>query len=137
MLLIKKIVKVVAVLALCFTGLYAASALGAEGLSGLSDRVGEGFKSIGKIMMATAYVSGFGLTIAAIFKFKQHKDNPQQVPMGTPITMLLVGIALIFLPNFIKPAGESIFGKDVQGGGFAGEGVEIIPGAGGGSSGSP
>ena len=36
----------------------------------------------------------------AIFKFKQHKDNPTQVPVGTPVAMLAISAALVFLPGF-------------------------------------
>src|SRR3989338_5208535 len=62
------------------------------------------FPYIGQLMFATAYLAGIGFTIAAIFKFKQHKDNPTQIPMSTPIALLVIGIVLIFLPNFLKPA---------------------------------
>lgn len=46
--------------------------------------------------------------------------------MGTPITMLLVGVALIFLPNIILPAGTSIFGSGAVTGGFNGVGIEGV-----------
>lgn len=107
-------------------GLYAIDILAADntGLAGIAANVTGTFDSLAKLLLGGAYLAGFGLTIAAIFKFKQHKDNPQQVPMGTPITMLLVGIALIFLPSIIKPAGESIFGSDAKSGGITGSGFD-------------
>ncbi|MDR1057208.1 MAG: type IV secretion protein IcmD [Coxiellaceae bacterium] len=107
---------------------YGVDVLAANDISGIVNTVSGTYKSIGQLMTATAYLAGFGLVIAAIFKFKQHKDNPQQVPMGTPITMLLVGVALIFLPNIIQPAGTSIFGNNASTGGFSGSGVNNIPG---------
>lgn len=112
------------------------SALFAEGTSSgdigsIATTVTKSFESIGKLMAATAYLTGFGLTIAAIFKFKQHKDNPTQIPMGTPIALLVVGVTLIFLPSLIGPAGQTIFGSgSVKAGGFSGAGVSGgIPGA--------
>lgn len=123
--IMKLLVSVTLVVGVFFTiGVFAAT-----DIAGIADQVSSTFESIGKLMAATAYVAGFGLTIAAIFKFKQHKDNPQQVSMGTAITMLLVGVALIFLPNIIQPAGTSIFGEDAKSGGFTGSGIEIMPGA--------
>lgn len=90
------------------------------------------FKDLGELMIAMAYLSGFGFTVSAIFKFKQHKDNPTQIPVSTPLALLFVGIVLIFLPGIIKPTGYTIFGKDAQldgmAGGFTGDGVNGIPG---------
>lgn len=118
----KRVVKLVVSMALVVAGLATASVFAADDIAGIANTVTGTFASIGKLMTATAYLAGFGLTIAAIFKFKQHKDNPQQVTMGTPITMLLVGIALIFLPNIIAPAGSSLFGKEAKVGGITGSG---------------
>ncbi len=109
------------------------SAFAADGgISGIVDNVTGTFSSLAQLLLGGAYLAGFALAIAAIFKFKQHKDNPQQVPMGTPITLLLVGVALIFLPSIIKPAGESIFGGDVKSGGISGSGFESSVGSSGG-----
>jgi len=46
----------------------------------------------------------------AIAKFKQHKDNPTQIPIGTPIALLFIGAALLFLPTILQIAGGTIFG---------------------------
>lgn len=126
---VKKIIKAVFLVALGAVSFWATTALAAKDIAEIATTLGSTFESIGKLMTATAYLAGFGLTIAAIFKFKQHKDNPQQVTMGVPITMLLVGVALIFLPNIISPAGSSIFGADAKAGGFKGQGISEIPGA--------
>ena len=92
-------------------------------IEGLHTQITSQFSAIIKLMFAVAYVAGFGFVAAAIFKFKQHKDNPTQIPMGTPIAMLLIGIALIFLPNIIKPAGTSLFGEGAVHSGVTGEGA--------------
>ena len=93
-------------------------------ITALHKQVTEHTGAIIKLMFAVAYIAGFGFVIAAIFKFKQHKDNPTQIPMGTPIAMLVIGIALIFLPNIIAPAGYSLFGESATVGGTGGGGVE-------------
>jgi intracellular multiplication protein IcmD len=127
----KKILKLVLTAGLMVAGFYTASvfAEAPKDIAGIANTVTGAFGSIVTLMTASAYLAGFGLTIAAIFKFKQHKDNPQQVPMGTPITMLLVGVVLIFLPNIIAPAGSSIFGKEAKTGGITGSGFNEAPGA--------
>jgi len=92
------------------------------------------FQSIGELIIGISFVGGLGFTMAAIFKFKQHKDNPTQIPLGTPIAMLAIGIVLIFLPSLIAPAGTSFFGANAtQGaGGFTGSaGLGVLPGASG------
>ncbi len=41
--------------------------------------------------------------IAALIAFRQHKDNPIQVPIGTPIVFLIIG--LLILLSEILPIG--------------------------------
>ena len=49
------------------------------------------------------------MMLASLFKFKQHKDNPTQVPIGTPFTMLLIGTLLIALPLLLTALTETFF----------------------------
>ena len=87
------------------------------------------FDRIGSLMIAVSYVAGIGFGITSIFKFKQHKDNPQQVPIGTPFAMMAISVLLIFLPTIYMPAGTSIFGTDaVQKSGSLGGRLEGLPG---------
>lgn len=69
------------------------------------------FEDLTKLMTAIAYVAGVAFAIASIMKFKQHKDNPTQIPIGTPIALLFVSAALLFLPTVLGVAGASIFGS--------------------------
>ena len=48
----------------------------ADNLGTLASNVTQSYENIGKLMVSTAYLAGIGFGIAAIFKFKQHKDNP-------------------------------------------------------------
>lgn len=100
------------------------------GLAKIASNVTGSFEALGKLMIAVAYLAGIGFTLGALFKFKQHKDNPTQIPLGTPLAMLVIGIVLIFLPLIIKPAGETIFGTEKAGtaGGFLGGGSSELPG---------
>jgi intracellular multiplication protein IcmD len=112
----------------CVYATTAAAADGGGGIGGLATNVTKSFQDIGKLMIGVAYLAGIGFAIAAIFKFKQHKDNPTQIPVGTPIALMIISVALVFLPNFFKPAGETIFGAGDKAGGFTGSGVSALPG---------
>jgi intracellular multiplication protein IcmD len=68
------------------------------------------FQGVFRLIFVVGYVSGFGLLVAAIFKLKQVKDNPTQIPVSTPIVLFLCAALSIFMPSLIAPAGESIFG---------------------------
>jgi len=123
----QSIVYLIVSLALCFVG--CAFAASSDNIGNLAGNITGSFQQLGKLMAATSYLAGFGFAIAGVFKFKQHKDNPTQIPMGTPIALLVIGIVLIFLPGIIKPAGVTIFGSESNGaGGFTGNGALTMPG---------
>ena len=81
------------------------------------------------IVTAVSYLAGAGFIVAAIFKFKAHKDNPTQVTVGTPVMLLFVGVALLFFPAIVGEVMNSIgFGTSsggsltYQGGGYIAKG---------------
>lgn len=111
-----------------------AAASGSSGVSkattiaGMANNLKDQFKAIGELMTGTAYIAGIGFGISAVFKFKQHKDNPTQVPIGTPFALLAISVLLVFLPGLYKPAAKSIYGTTSNiGGGFDGGGASFIP----------
>ena len=71
------------------------------------------FTSVGNAITGGSYVAGLAFAIGAIMKFKQHKDNPTQIPIGTPISLVFIAAALLFLPSILSVAGFTMFG--VQG----------------------
>ena len=87
------------------------------------------FQALGQMIIGIAFVAGLGFGVAAIFKFKQHKDNPTQVPVGTPVAMLAISAALVFLPGFYNPLGATMGPSASDGGGFKGDGSSVLPGA--------
>ncbi len=78
-------------------------------IGALAENVVESFSSLAKLITAGAYVAGMGFVLGAIFKFKAHKDNPTQIPIGTPIALLFIGAAMLFLPNVMTTAGTTVF----------------------------
>ena len=97
-------------------------------LGQVASSLANSFKPLGRVLIGVAYLSGIGFAIGSVFKFKQHKDNPTQIPIGTGFALLAIAIILVFLPSIFKPAGKSIFGTNPAAGGFTGSGVNCLPG---------
>jgi intracellular multiplication protein IcmD len=57
---------------------------------------------VSNLVTAGSYVAGLAFSVGAIMKFKQHKDNPTQVPIGTPISLAFIAAALLFLPSILE-----------------------------------
>jgi intracellular multiplication protein IcmD len=80
-------------------------------LGGMADSITGSFKSLAKLITAGSYLAGLAFSIGAIMKFKQHKDNPTQVPIGTPIALVFIAAALLFLPTILGVTGKTMFGS--------------------------
>ena len=81
------------------------------GVGVIAENVTANLSSIAKLITAGSYVAGIALVVGAIVKFKAHKDNPTQIPIGTPIALLFVGVALIFAPSVFLTGGKTLFGE--------------------------
>ncbi len=94
-----------------------------EDLGTMASTITATFDSVGKMVTAASYVAGLGFAISAILKFKQHKDNAQQTPIGQPIGLFFVSVSLLYLPSLMTSASNTLFS---EGGTTAGpEGTEI------------
>ena len=97
----------------CFaTGTAALAAI--SGIGGVAATATSNIANIARLITAASYVAGMAFAVGAIVKFKAHKDNPAQVPLGGPIVMLFVGAALIFIPSVYRVAGATLFGASGQ-----------------------
>lgn len=79
-------------------------------LGNMASSVTGSFTSVAKLITAGSYLAGLAFAIGAIMKFKQHKDNPTQVPIGTPIALVFIAAALLFLPSILGVSGSTMFG---------------------------
>lgn len=91
---------------LCVTSF--AFAEGEKNIGTIAQGISKTLSSVGQLMVAVAYLAGFGFLMFGILKFKQHKDNPQQVTLGVPVVMTIIGSVLLFVGAFIAPLGESL-----------------------------
>ena len=82
--------------------------LAASGIGSVADKVTKNLSGIARLITAGSYVAGMAFTVGAIVKFKAHKDNPTQIPIGTPIALLFVGAALLFIPSVMGTSGATL-----------------------------
>jgi len=80
-------------------------------IGGMASSITGSFESLTKLITAGSYLAGLGFSIGAIMKFKQHKDNPTQIPIGTPIALVFIAAALLFLPSILGVTGATMFGS--------------------------
>jgi len=98
-----------AIAGLCF---YVDFACGANtGISGIVGNVQGTFKTFAKFITGAAYLTGLGFALGSVMKFKAHRDNPTQVPIGMPIVLMFVAMALLFLPYLFGQIGTTVFGS--------------------------
>lgn len=110
--------KGMAILALlCFS---AAASAAVTSLGSMASTIVSSFANLTKLVTAGSYLAGIGFAVGAIMKFKQHKDNPTQIPIGTPIALTFIAAALLFLPTILGVAGGTMFGQGAKTGGPSG-----------------
>ncbi|MAJ82501.1 MAG: type IV secretion protein IcmD [Legionellales bacterium] len=118
-----------ALLLLSFIPAFAFAEIEEVGLGHIAVGLLHQYKYFASLILGTAFIAGLCFFVAALFKFKQHKDNPAQVTIGTPFAMIAISVGLIFLPSFIKPTGESLFGvAQTVSSGVSGD-ISQLPGA--------
>ena len=105
-----------------------------DGLATVASNVTDGMTNLAKLITAVSFVMGFGFAAAAILKFKAHKDNPAQIPVGTPIALLFIAAALIYLPSLYQSVGKTIFGGGAEAGSASGITNPNDKGGGGGTA---
>ena len=94
-----------------YGGQAACAASSTENLGNIASNITGNFSQLTQLITACSYIAGLGFAIGAIMKFKMHKDNPTQVPIGTPISLVFIAAALLFLPSILNVTSYTIFGS--------------------------
>lgn len=71
-------------------------------LGDVAEMITENFAALTGLITGGSYIAGLAFSIEMIMKFKQHKDNPTQIPIGTPIALAFIAAALLFFPPIIQ-----------------------------------
>lgn len=82
-----------------------------DNLGGVAERISTSLAGVKNLIVVIATIAGLGFGVAAIFKFKQHRDNPQQVPLGQPLSLLAISVMLLWLPFLLQSAGATLTGN--------------------------
>ena len=63
------------------------------------------------LIYAASVLIGLGLLVTGIFKLKQVKDNPTQIPVSTPAAFFVSGALLLFMPSLFPVIRNTVFGS--------------------------
>lgn len=76
----------------------------------LASNVADTTKQISTVISDVALIAGISFILSALFKFHQHKTNPQQVTMSQAVTLLVVGAGLCLFPTMLPTSTQAAFG---------------------------
>lgn len=114
-----KVVLLLIAAAACFCGAADIFASGV-GINVIAEEARSNLVGLAKLITAGSYVGGMAFGVAAITKFKAHKDNPQQQHISQPIAYLFLSAALLFIPNVFYSSGATLFGHSGTQAGLSG-----------------
>src|SRR5687768_16190966 len=81
----------------------------------MAGHITSSFTSLTKLITASSYLAGIGFSAVSIAKFKAHKDNPTQIPVGTPTALVAVAAILTFMPTLKTSASAAgVTASDVK-----------------------
>ena len=95
-----------------------------DNIGTISATIYSNFTNVTKLITSASYVAGVSLMVVSLFQFKQHKENPTQVPLSKPMMLLAMGTALIFIPTITDIASATFFGS--EGGSSAGPSGVVV-----------
>ena len=100
---------------LLFLATFFAANAYSQTLGSVANNITGSLANVAKLIMAGAYVGGTAMFLIALFQFRQHKENPTQVPLSKPMMFLAIAGGLLFLPSVITVTGKTIFGTATMG----------------------
>ena len=118
--IIRRLSTLVFCVAMCVLCVDAALAASGDTIGTIAQHVTDSIEGLAKLVIAGAFVAGMGFAVGAVLKFKQHKDNPTQIPAGTPIALMFIAAALMYLPSIFGTLGKTIFGDSYEMGNIRG-----------------
>lgn len=72
------------------------------------------FKDFANAITGAIFIAGLGIGGAAIFKFKAHSDNAQQVPLRIPMMYAIAAAICIGFVAFMNIGKNTMFGAGAE-----------------------
>lgn len=85
---------------------------GGKSVGDVASGITGSFTSLTNLITGGCYIAGLAFAVTAILQFKQHKDNPTQITVGKPISLVFIAAALLFMPSVLSVAGFTMFSGD-------------------------
>lgn len=100
--------------ALSSTIVFADSKVTESTIGDVATNISNSLGGITELIIGISVVAGLAFGVAAIFKFKQHRDNPQQVPLGQPLALLAIAVMLLWLQFLLQATGRTMAQGDTE-----------------------
>ncbi|MES2999005.1 MAG: hypothetical protein V4700_06805 [Pseudomonadota bacterium] len=84
-----------------------AYALPTESLGDLSDKLMLPLSVLTSALYNISLAIGIALLFGALIQYKNHRDNPGQVPISRPVILLIFSLILVALPILAKFSASS------------------------------
>jgi hypothetical protein len=69
-------------------------------------------ETVTSIVVVILYVAAMGVFVSACMKYRIHRQNPQQIPLSTPVTELVLALVLAALPTVSRMTNEHLFKQE-------------------------
>lgn len=92
-----------------FLALLSSHALADISAGGVASNASDILETVTGIITVIFYVAAMGVFVSASMKYRIHRQNPQQIPLSTPVTELVLAIVLAALPTVSKMANDHLF----------------------------
>lgn len=80
-------------------------------LATIRDNISSSGTAIFEIVRGVSIVSGIAFFVASAFKLHRYKQNPQQVSIGQPISLLVIAVIFVSLPTTFSAMKNFIYGS--------------------------
>lgn len=109
-MLLRRIMKIAALSAVMVAGVSTGAFAGNQTMGDIMNNVIGAWSGLPGFLSMMAYVSGAFLAVQAVFKFKDHVDNPTHNPISSGVKRLLAGGMMLSLPFMTSATRGTIFG---------------------------
>lgn len=94
------------------TTFYSLLAIAVPSAGAIATNTSDALEVITSIIVVILYVAAMGVFVSACMKYRLHRQNPQQVPLSTPITEFVLATVLAALPTVSKMTNEHLFKEE-------------------------